>query len=132
MGVQKLQNATCYDPYIRGVCKDRLVHIHTSDHTRTLHPFRSFVFFKNHRITPPAQGGAVDSVSLLLIKKPACSFICPVARHTVSRLNGSCGPARTVDPVLGPFKNPLWRLSFFYELWAISNQACSILDFIVT
>ena len=32
-GRQKLQNATCYDPYY--TYSSRLVHIHTSDHTRT-------------------------------------------------------------------------------------------------
>ena len=40
---------------------------------------------ENHRITPPAQGGAEGSVRLL---NPTRSFSCPATRYAVSRLNG--------------------------------------------
>ena len=45
-------------------------------------------------ITPPARGGAEDSVRLLLTKNPVCFFFCPWCHiHVhVSRLNVSRGP----------------------------------------
>ena len=54
-----------------------------------------FYFLVNHQITPFAQGGAKDSVRLLLTNNPVCSLSWPSARDAVSRLNGFRNPGRS-------------------------------------
>ena len=67
---------------------------------------RQFSLRKNHRKTPSALGGAEGSGRLLLTTEtPPVPLVAPVARYTVSRLNGTRGPGTdnsTVESDLNP------------------------------